>query len=343
MCELMLGTVQPLPDADKDLMMAAGIEWVRIGTPFPFVDRLDGQQTERYRQYCESVALYAAAGVKVMGVTPQPGSFQWQRSSSGEMEKQWHSRLPDWFPDLTSDQGLQHYEAVCRWLAADLGDSVRAWQIANELDIKTFAGHLDPRQACDLILAGARGLKDTDPSLVVGHNPAGAPEAYYFYGRLYGATDGLLDYCGIDGYYGSWSPGGPEKWAERIRELYALTQTPVLVNEWGFASAGGVMTEADRAAGLPTCQTRRWPATWGGGHTPEIQAEYIRCAFDAFLSVKDLLMGELYFRWSDTATCWQCGQSDCPAETAWGLVDTDGRPKPSYEALKEGTQRLREA
>jgi hypothetical protein len=324
-------------------MRAAGVGWVRLGTPFPFVDRLDGELSDRYRRYRQVVADYAGAGIEVMGVTPQPGSYRHQRDERGQMHHVWRSALPAWFGQLDTREGLRAYEQLCRWLAEDLTGHVRAWQVANELDIRIFAGSLNPRQACDLILAGARGLKQTEPGLIVGHNPAGAPEALYFYGRLFGDADGLLDYCGIDGYYGSWSPGGPERWAEQVDRLHALTQAPVLINEWGFASAGGVTTDADRQAGLPTCRTHRWPHTWGAGHTPEVQAEYIRRAFDAFAQVRDRMMGELYFRWADQPTCWQCGEPDCPAETAWGLVDLDGRPKPSYHALKQSVARLREA
>jgi hypothetical protein len=116
-----------------------------------------------------------------------------------------------------------------------------------------------------------------------------------------------------------------------------------MVNEWGFASAGGVKTDEDRQAGLFTCACHRWPYTWGPGHTPEGQAEFIRVAFDAFIEVKDKMLGQLYFRWADQRTCWQCGAADCPAETAWGMVDLQGGPKPAYYAYKEGVRRLREA
>jgi len=37
---------------------------------------------------------------------------------------------------------------------------------------------------------------------------------------------------------------------------------------------------------------------------------------------------------------WQCGSPDCPIETAWGLVDGEGKPKPSLTAFKEGVDRL---
>jgi hypothetical protein len=51
-------------------------------------------------------------------------------------------------------------------------------------------------------------------------------------------------------------------------------------------------------------------------------------------------MGVVFYRWEDQDKCWQCGSPDCPAETAWGLVDLHGRPKPAFEAFREGVSRL---
>jgi hypothetical protein len=103
------------------------------------------------------------------------------------------------------------------------------------------------------------------------------------------------------------------------------------------------MTDEDREAGEITCSCHRWPHTWGAGHTPEGQAEFIRKAFEAFIRQRDRMLGQFFFRWSDQETCWQCGAADCPAETAWGVVDLEGRPKPGFHALKEGVRRLRAA
>jgi len=175
---------------------------------------------------------------------------------------------------------------------------------------------------------------------VVGHNPAGAANAYYFFGRFYSDLHELLDYCGIDGYYGTWIAGGPDDWGPRVAEIHNLTGLPVLVNEWGFSSAGGVMTQDQSAQGLPPCQVKKWEHTWGPGHTPEGQAEFVEAAFDAFRSQRDALLGVFFYRWEDQERCWQCGQADCPAETAWGLVDLKGRPKPSYDAFRQGAQKL---
>ncbi len=339
--ELMIGVVAPGDPDDAPLIRGAGIEWIRLGAPFPFADRVGGELAEPYLKFRAHARAWADAGLRIMGVTPGPGVKLRERDGEGNLQLVWHRHLPEWCGELGSRKCQDAYEAVCARFAEDLRGVVGAWQIGNELDWHQFAGPLNARQACDFILSGARGLKGADPSLICGHNLTGNALSYFFYGRLFGGSDGLLDYCGIDRYFGSWQPGGPEDWAPLIQELWDLTGAPVLINEWGFASAGGVMTAEDRAAGAVACECGRWPHTWGPGHTPEGQAEFIGRAFDAFAEVRRCLLGQFYFRWADQETCWQCGAPGCAAETAWGLVDLQGRPKPSYEALKEGVRRLR--
>ncbi|HUS92607.1 MAG TPA: hypothetical protein VM389_00585 [Phycisphaerae bacterium] len=338
MSEMVIGT-SALPGADVPRIRQAHIGWVRQGFRFPFVDRLGGEISEDYRKARAQAEAWRAAGLKVMGVSPLPVSSRWEPDAGGTLRLKWTPRLPEWCGPLGSEQYVRTYQATCEWLAADLKGIVSMWQIANELDIEMFAGPLTPRQACELIAAGARGLKAADPSLLVGHNPAGAPKAYFLFGRLYGCGDGLLDYCGVDGYYGTWAPGSPGDWAGRIAELHELTGTKVLVNEWGFASRGDVAAHGE-APGVANCQLRKWRHTWGPGHTPEGQGAFVREAFDAFRSRRDALLGVFFYRWEDQARCWQCGSPDCPVETAWGLVDLEGRPKPSFEVFREGVERL---
>ena len=339
MAEMLIGT-SALPDADTDLIRSTGIGWVRQGFPFPFEDRLGGRVPDDYRRAKSRAEAWAAAGLKVMGVSPLPVASRYEPDEAGTLRLGWTRRFPDGCGPLGSQQCNEAYKATCRWLAEDLRGLVTMWQIANELDIEMFAGPLNPRQACELILAGAAGLKAADPSLLVGHNPAGAPAAYFLYGRLYGRADGLLDYCGVDGYYGTWAPGGPEDWAGRIAELHELTGVKVLVNEWGFASRGELAAQGEAPPGAANCQLRAWHHTWGPGHTPDGQAAFVREAFDAFCSQREALLGVFFYRWEDQQRCWQCGSEDCPIETAWGLVDTQGRPKPSLDAFRNGAERL---
>ena len=118
----------------------------------------------------------------------------------------------------------------------------------------------------------------------------------------------------------------------------------MFVNEWGFSATGEPMTAEERRqvsiGGVAPCQFKRWLYTWGSGHTPQNQAEFVRLAFESFREHRDLLIGVCFYRWEDQETCWQCGAPDCPMETAWGLVTVDNRPKPAYEAFKAGVERL---
>jgi len=342
MAEMVIGT-SARPGADVARMKQAHIGWVRQGFPFPFVDRPGGEPAEDYVQARDQARAWKDAGLNVMGVSPLPGGARYETDESGALRLKWASRFPAWCGEPGSEAHCRSYRAACEQIAGELRGVVSIWQIANELDIEIFAGPLNPRQACEFILAGAAGLKAADPDALVGHNPAGAPEAYFLYGRLHGDPAGPLDYCGVDGYYGTWAPGGPECWADRIAELHELTGVKVLVNEWGFSSAGGVMGPDEQLRpGQPQCSVRRWRHTWGAGHTPRGQADFVRETYKAFAARKDALLGAFFYRWEDQEKCWQCGSPDCPMETAWGLVDLAGRPKPAWETFRDGAARLSE-
>ena len=339
--------------ADVGLMRQAGITHVRQGFPCPFADRVGGRIAEGYRAARHRAERLAAEAFGVMGVTPGIGHGVRRPGDDGALRLTWEPNVPAWMGQPGTEGFGERYRQVCAFLGEDLRGIVRTWQIANELGIPIFAGPLNGRQACELILDGAAGLKEGDPSLTVGTNTAGSAMAYYLYGRLHADEAGPLDYCGVDGYYGTWGSGGPDDWARRVPELAALTGCKVLVNEWGYSSAGERMADADRAAGCWPCQVKRWAFAWGVGHTPPVQAEYVARAFEAFAACRDELLGVFFYRWEDQPRCWQCGSPDCPAETAWGevsnpvtsgleprLVDRDGLPKPAFHAFQAGAARL---
>jgi len=69
-------------------------------------------------------------------------------------------------------------------------------------------------------------------------------------------------------------------------------------------------------------------------HTPEDQAKFYTDVFKHFKKLK-FLCGAIVYCYSDSDSCYICGQTDCPVETGWGLVDLNGNPKPCYYAIKE--------
>jgi hypothetical protein len=343
MTDLMIGT-SAFPTADLQRLEEASIAWVRQDFPFPFIDCLGGDITSRYQEAREAARAWANKGMHVMGVSPLPGIGTCQADRTGQMRLTWKDFLPDWLGVPGSVDFIQNYRQVCEWLAVDLQGIVQAWQIANELDIPQFAGPLNLKQASDLVLETACGLKLVNPSLIVGTNTGGSSRSFFFYGRLFADTSAPLDYCGVDQYYGSWQAGSPADWDARIDELYAVTGKPVLVNEWGFSSAGETMAPDEllqSLQGAPSCQFRKWRFSWGEGHTRASQAEYVRQAMRIFYKRRAKLAGMFFYRWEDQEVCWQCGSPECPIETAWGLVDREGRPKEAFEAFCEGSKRIK--
>ncbi len=69
-------------------------------------------------------------------------------------------------------------------------------------------------------------------------------------------------------------------------------------------------------------------------HTPEDQGKFFEDLFDRLYNL-DFLCGAIVYCYSDSDSCYICGQSDCPVETGWGLVDLNGNPKPAYYAVQE--------
>ncbi|MCL2744257.1 MAG: hypothetical protein FWE67_10430 [Planctomycetaceae bacterium] len=69
-------------------------------------------------------------------------------------------------------------------------------------------------------------------------------------------------------------------------------------------------------------------------HTPEGQGDFYRDLLPRLMK-KPYLLGAFIYCYGDSSRCYVCGQSDCPIETRWGLVTTDGKEKPSYEAVKK--------
>jgi len=141
----------------------------------------------------------------------------------------WQSWSPPWMGGVTDDEFFDNYRKVCFFIARDLEGLVPLWQIGNEWYSRAFAGPLKMPRACELVFHSARGLKEANPSLLVGTNMGGINHAYYMLGRLYGdARKRDLDYCGVDQYFGTWRGGGPETWDELIPEWAEITGSIVV-------------------------------------------------------------------------------------------------------------------
>ncbi len=323
---------------DYDLMHRAGIHALRHGFGFPF-----GQDGKTAGQPFEDRVLAARnlreKGFDLLGSTFGPGSY---RYSPQEERTVWVPSVPAWAGGYGDESFYAYAEEAGAYLGRACAGLCTWWQVANEPDIDIFHGDMTREQNVRFLLAVARGLKRGNPQAKPGINLGFMNEyAEWLLGQLYRCDDSPFDYIGIDGYMGSWQPGGPDDWIWYIEKAHALTGKPVIINEWGYSTLqNGPNPDPDglRAYNQDVCRHKTWSHQWSGEHSPQAQAVYISRCMEIF-SQSEHVIGEFFFRWSDTETCWQCGDPLCPAECAWGIVDTQGKPKPGYWALKEACEK----
>jgi len=304
--------------ARMQMMRACGIQRILCDVPFPFAGEV-GTVSETFTGFKTLIDKWHDAGFDVLGVTPYPAGFEdgWDESGG----------------EPGSDAFYATYERACEFLARELAGGVGTWLIANQLNLDRFRRPLDEDGAIHFMLAGGAGVKRGSPSALVGVNMFGFDAgALRMYAKLYPNPRVEFDYVGSNGFFGTFDPGGPEQWHGKLAILRAITRKPVIVLECGYVSRGEVMVPQERAGPKTHHELKKLPHVWGSGHTPEEQARYLERVFWAFKNTPDLL-GAFWFAWTDRPKCWNCGQSDCPAGTANGLIDLDGNPKPAYHAF----------
>lgn len=331
--------ITPAGEANWDLVWDAGIRWLRMGVGFPFEDRVGGRLREGFSKQLDRLKRLADRGFRIMGDSPTPGS---SRYDAQKKQTSWQSSMPSWAGSHEEDRYYEMLEASCVEMADRTKGICLYWQISNEPDIDIFRGPLNDEQIIRFLLASARGVKKGNPSAQCGINLGGPNDKAKMLARaIYRIEDSPFDYVGLDGYFGSWQRGGPTNWPAYIDEAHAITGKPVIINEWGYSSLqeGPITDDPERKKpyNQDVCRNKRWGKVWRERHSPEEQAEYLSECIRIFAEHPKVI-GNFFFRYGDTPTCWQCGQPECPAECAWGMVDTAGNPKLAYHALKQANR-----
>jgi hypothetical protein len=319
---------------DQRRIREAGLQWLRSGIyGFDQKQFFKGEkQPENFYLIREKIVQLRKDGFQIMGLTPSPKGMVAAAGKPGS---------PEYF---------DNYRRLCAFLGQEFKGLIDYWQIANELDIWIFRDTLTLEQAAEFLKAGLRGMRDAGKDLKIGINVTLFPskpgevdgntdkhEGVFIAKSIYQDPSLDLDYGGFDSYPGTWREGGVESWNEYLDAFHELTQKPIIIQEFGYSSAGDLMTEEERKRGAYPCEVKKWKFAWKGAHTPEVQADFITESYKIFAR-KPFVIGATYFSWKDAATCWQCGKPDCPAETAWGLVDRGNNLKPSYHSLKSSLE-----
>ncbi len=316
------------PEKRYDLVRELGVDWIRLNIPFPWVDKIGGEVSERWTRVKDEFREAVDAGLHVMPSTPT--IFGFNEEICGKRG---------------SDEFYENVRLAARFMCEDLGelakpkDAIALWQCMNELDIPTFSGDVPIEICVETCRQTARGILDVNPDAKCGTNFASWRDESRRIGEMLFAGEHPFAYVGDDQYFGSWQPGTVEDWNSVLDGMWEAFHLPILINEWGFSSRGNPGELDLKTEGEGHVCFAAWANTLEGGHSEAVQAEYFRRGLEIFAAHPHVL-GNFMFCFSDAKSCWQCNQDGCPAECYWGLCDVDCNPKPAYFAAKETIRKL---
>ena len=357
------------PEEQFDLINGANIGWIREDIPYPYGE--DGELSPWYLSWKEEMQRYADHGIRIFAVTPYPNTYLEHGldcRKPEDMEKIVESAkfmledLRDLVGALqiTNEMGVDRFTKPFTLEEASvfIGEQLKAlYPIRGDIIIGYNLGGPDGvmkipplmkeyNDFCDYvgvdIYFGSfeNFVKNIDTHLLV-----------LKYVRLVSKKPIIMTEFGYIGY------GEPKTKAEK----------QAILQKYGFDSEEAVRADvdtfisrlperikaefeeyyADRSAEEKAdllfkgefanhiyCELSQGTGLYGYPHSPEGQAKYFTRLIKKMRSYP-WCCGAIVYMWNDSKACYVCGQSDCPVETGWGIVDGEGNPKAGYYAVRD--------
>lgn len=167
--EKVLGIVYAYDVEDAyDEIRELGFEWLRMGVPFPWEDRMYGRLSEGYLRSRGAIEEAYRKGMKIMPATPGMGGYRYD-------PKLCVIRYMESWPDFVGEKGTEEYyrnvSEACAFLCRDLKELTGGlWQCMNEIDIPTFSGNYPTEIVVGTARASAAGIVSADPEARCGIN-----------------------------------------------------------------------------------------------------------------------------------------------------------------------------
>ena len=362
------GFIKGVTSADEtyDKIKGANIEWVRASCPAPFL--ADGSVNESYERFKEMCLRYKEHGIRVMGITPLPNEYincgVDMRTSDGEEKLRQVSRflikdlggyvsglqianelgMPRFMIPYNMEEcirffGIQMQEMYPLREDIIIGYNSAGPQVDLHLGMRPYLKYcdyvgLDMYLGCFFSLPGFTWLFDVmvrylwaftkKPVLMqeFGYIGGGKPKSRR-------EKDDILKSYGFRN----------EKEAKRDIMKFVDALPPHFRGHVKFVCGEDekVTTSFMFSGDMTNHLYKELPAVTvipGMPHTPEGQAKFFTKVIGRLRRL-DFMCGAIIYCYSDFHHCGYCGQTDCPTETLWGLVDINGEPKPSYYAVRE--------
>ena len=349
----------------EQAVLDANAEWTRHGMTFPF--DAEGNVRPEWENTKRWFAEYKALGIKVLAITPSPGSWV------------------EFGADPRDHDNEERIREISAFIMTELKDLVGGIQTCNEIGIPMFTAPLTTMEACRLMALQLEGFSRVDRgNVIVGYTTAISQMDVHAAMRPWLK---YVDWVGTDIHLGSHMAFGSnvKLFDVIIDMLWGFTGKPILLTEYGYLSAGktktpeeknailqgyGYENEADVRAHIEEfitklpepmqdkinrlggsdkadyifnsdCANHLWKEIPSGAmlpgyeHTLEGQAKFFADMIPK-LAKKPYLIGQFPYNWQDDEACSWCGQPDCPIEaTNWGLLNADGSAKPALESVRQ--------
>jgi len=355
-------------DPQYDLLNEAGIEWFRDDIPFPY--NSDGTLSQHYLNWKEESKEYAENGIKIFGITPYPDDYiaygldprlPENRKAIQDIARFYMNDLKDIVGafQITNEMGIDRFTLPLTLdeAAEFIGMQLEAmYPIRENIIIGYNLGGLSIlqlpfkmskyHQYCDYV-----GL---DMYLGCFENVLKNADQYItilnFVRRVTGKPIVLCEF----GYIGYGEPKTDAEKKEILQKYGYNSEEEARANIDDFISKlpedmkeeiiedYSDRTPEERAdlifngeySNHLYCELAEGFGLYGFEHSPEGQADFFEYIIPKVRDV-EYVIGMFVYCWGDSDSCYVCGQSDCPVETGWGLVDGKGNPKPAYYAVKE--------
>lgn len=350
-----------------DLLKGANIGWIRDDIPFAF--NSDGSLSQSYINWRAETKAYADNGLKVMAITPYPEDFieygldprdPANKEAIQDIARFYLNDLKDIVGafQITNEMGIDRFtlpltlEEAADFIGMQLeamypdrGDIIIGYNLGG-LAILQLPGLMkEYHKYCDYVGLDMY-LGCFEPVL---KNPNQYITILNFVRRITGKPIIMCEF----GYIGLGEQKTKEE-KQAILEGYGFSSEKEArenIDEFIANLPPDLADEFDKYADeTPEYRAsqmfdgeysnhlyRELPEGFGlyrFPHTPEGQAEFFSYVIPKVRNL-DYVVGSFIYCWEDSGDCYVCGQTDCPVETKWGLIDGEGNPKPSYYAVKE--------
>ena len=350
-----------------ELLNEGNIEWFRDDIPFPYDE--NGELSQSYKEWKKYVQGYADNGIRIFGITPYPEDYiEYGLDPRNPEDREAIQDIARFYVEdlrgivgafqITNEMGIDRFtypltmEEAYEFIGMQLeamypirGDILIGYNLA-ALSIASMPLKMKPyHQYCDYV--------GVDLYLGCFENLLKSANQYIlvlnYVRRVTGKPIILCEF----GYIGLGEPKSDEE-KQAILESYGYSSEEEaradidnfikalpeeLANEFDkYADEtpeyrADLMFEGEFSNHLYT-ELHEGFGLYGYEHTPEGQAEFFSDIIPK-IRKKNYVIGSFIYMWNDTGDCYVCGQSECPVETKWGLVDGEGNPKPAYYAVQQ--------